>query len=235
MSEIDDLEEIAKALARLPHSRTDRRGPKSMSLLTPFDYGHRNEAAHPKKPPPAADKPKQHKASPKQAPIIVPAPTETIAVVRTHEDITEVFRMMKERLGLTNKWCDDVGEFVEGWTDKVLGPSEAKKWGPKSFDKFVEMLAIEFVVRVNVHAAARMEEIWEGRIRPIDLPKNKRVSAKAIERAKPHVLRSFSELGNAARNKMLPAEHRSKIARKAARARWRKPRTTAREAPAAKA
>lgn len=157
----------------------------------------------------------------------IPAPSETIAVVRSHEDITEVFRMMKERLGLTNKFCDDVGEFVEGWTDKVLGPSEAKKWGQKSFDKFSEMFAIEFHVMVNVHAAARMAEIWEGRIRPLDLPKNKRVSAKLIERARPHVLRSFSELGNAARNAMLPGEHRSKIARKAARARWRKPRKSA--------
>jgi hypothetical protein len=45
-----------------------------------------------------------------------------------------------------------------------------------------------------------------------------------IARAKPHVLRDLSRVGNAARNAMLPGEHRSKIARKAARARWRKKR-----------
>lgn len=161
----------------------------------------------------------------------VPAPSETIAVIRSHEDITEVFRMMKERLGLTNKFCDDVGEFVEGWTDKVLGPSEAKKWGPKSFDKFTEMFAIEFHVKVNMKAVDRMAEIWEGRIRPIDLPKNKVVSAKAIERAKPHVLKASGKHANTARNAMLSREHRSKIARKAARARWKKKPTGA--APAA--
>lgn len=154
----------------------------------------------------------------------VPVPTEIIAVVRSHEDITEVFRMMKERMGLTNKFCDDVGDFVEGWTDKVLGPSEAKKWGQKSFDKFCEMFAIEMHVKVNVKAAARMAEIWEGRIRPIDLPKNKVVSAKLIERAKPHVLQGLAKIGNDARNAMLTGEHRSKLARKAARARWRKKR-----------
>lgn len=150
--------------------------------------------------------------------------SDIIAVVRSHEDITEVFRIMKERLGLTNKFCDDVGEFAEGATDQILGPSERKNWGPKSFDKFCEMFAIEFHVKVNVHAAQRMEEIWEGRIRPLDLPKNKVVSAKAIERAKPHVFKASGALGAAARNAMLGPEHRSKLARRAARARWRKPR-----------
>jgi hypothetical protein len=156
--------------------------------------------------------------------LAVPTPNELIAVIRSHEDITEVFRIMKARLGLTNKWCDDVGEFAEGATDQILGPAEKKNWGPKTFDAFCEMFAIEFHVKVNVHAAARMAEIWEGRIRPIDLPKNKRVSAKAIERAKPHVLQGLAKRGNEARNAMLTGEHRSKLARKAARARWRKPR-----------
>jgi hypothetical protein len=153
---------------------------------------------------------------------------EVIAIVRRHQDFTDVFRVMKERLGLTNEFCDDVGGLTKGHTDKVLGPSESKAWGPVVFDLFCQMFAIEFHVRVDMDAVKRMEAVWEGRERPL-YPNARiaRISKKLIERAKPHVLKDFSSLGNAARNAMLPGEHRSKIARKAAKARWRKKRSKA--------
>jgi hypothetical protein len=148
-----------------------------------------------------------------------------ILIVRRHQDIADVFRLMKERLELTNEFIDDVGGLTKGHADKLLGPSEAKNWGPTTFDLFCEMFAIEFRVHVDIEAAKRMQAVWEGRERPL-FPHARvtRISKKLIERAKPHVLQDFSKLGNAARNAMLPGEHRSKIARKAARARWRKPR-----------
>lgn len=173
------------------------------------------------------------------------APSETIAVVRRHDDVTEVFRMMKERLGLTNVFIDDTGKFKEGWTDKVLGPSEAKNWGPKTFDAFCEIFAIEFHVRVNMHAVKRMADIWEGRKRAIEIGENSRISKKLIEKAKPHVFKACGALGAAKRNalltpeqrmkiakkatrkssrsKRLPADRRSEIARNAAQVRWHKP------------
>lgn len=162
--------------------------------------------------------------------------SDAILTVRRHQDIVEVFRIMKERLGLTNEFIDDVGGLVKGHADKLLGPSESKNWGPTTFDLFCEMFAIEFRVHVDLDAAKRMERVWEGRERPL-FPHAKvtRISKKLIERAKPHVLQDFSRLGNAARNAMLPGEHRSKIARKAARARWRKPRAKARQASGATA
>ena len=153
---------------------------------------------------------------------------QVVAVVRKHSDLIEVFRLMKERLQLTNEFCDDVGGLTKGHTDKILGPTEAKNIGPVTFDLFCEMFAIEFHVRIDLDAAKRMEAVWEGRERPLyPNARVKRISKKLIERAKPHVLKDFSSLGNAARNAMLPSEHRSKIARKAARARWRKRRSKA--------
>jgi hypothetical protein len=153
------------------------------------------------------------------------AADKVIAVVRRHQDIADVFRLMKERLGLTNEFCDDAGGLAKGHCDKILGPSESKNWGPTTFDLFCEMFAVEFRVHVDLEAAKRMLAVWEGRERPL-YPDAKvaRISKKLIARAKPHVLRDLSRVGNAARNAMLPGEHRSKIARKAARARWRKKR-----------
>lgn len=149
---------------------------------------------------------------------------EVIAVVRRHQDVTEVFRMMKERLGLTNAFIDDAGGLTDGHTDKILGPSESKSWGPTTFDLFCEMFAIEFHVHVDMAAVKRMEAVWEGRKRPAEYSETKRVSAKLLEKAKPHVLRAHLKAANTARNAMLSCEHRSQIARKAAKARWRKVR-----------
>lgn len=150
---------------------------------------------------------------------------EVVAVVRRHQDIVEVWRVMKERLGLTNEFCDDVGGLTKGHTDKLLGPSESKKWGPTTFDLFCEMFAIEFRVHIDLDAVKRMEAVWEGRERPLyPNAQVKRISKKLIERAKPHVLKANCKRANEARNAMLSCEHRSKIARKAARARWRKRR-----------
>lgn len=148
---------------------------------------------------------------------------EIIAIVRRHQDIADVFRLMKERLGLTNEFCDDAGGLTKGHTDKILGPSESKSWGPTTFDLFCEMFAVEFHARIDLGAAKRMEAVWEGRARPLyPDSKTKRISKKLIERAKPYVILASVKHANAARNAMLSREHRSKIARKAAKARWRK-------------
>ena len=85
---------------------------------------------------------------------------EVIAVMRRHQDITEVFRLMRERLGLTLEFCDDVGGLAKGHTDKILGPSEVKNWGATTFDLFCEMFAIEFRVHVDIEAAKRMQAVW---------------------------------------------------------------------------
>lgn len=158
---------------------------------------------------------------------------EIIAVVRKHQDIADVFRMMKERLGLTNEFCDDAGGLTKGHTDKILGPSESKSWGPTTFDLFCEMFAIEFRVHIDLNAAKRMEAVWEGRERPLyPNARVKRISQKLIERAKPHVLSAHLKKANTARNTMLSCEHRSQIARKAAKSRWRKKRREKRSKPA---
>src|SRR6185312_10914796 len=103
-------------------------------------------------------------------------PAEVIAVVRRHQDIVEVFRLMKDRLGLTNGFIDDVGGLTPGHADKILGPSEQKSWGPTTFDLFCEMFAIEFRVHLDIDAAKRMADLWEKRRRPAEYSETQRVS-----------------------------------------------------------
>jgi hypothetical protein len=142
--------------------------------------------------------------------------------VRTLQDAVDLFRVLKRHWGLTNDFCDHAGGLVEGHTDKVLGPSEIKRLGYDTFALFCEMFAVELHPSINMDAVKRMEAVWEGRKRPVELSDNSRISAKLIERAKPHVFSQMGKLSAPARMKCLTVEHRKKIARKAAKARWRK-------------
>jgi hypothetical protein len=158
------------------------------------------------------------------APIkIPPNPTELIGTVRTLQDAVEVFRLMKDRLGLTNEFIDDVGGLTKGHADKLLGRSEQKRLGYDTFALLSELFAIEFKVYVNIDAVKRMEKVWEGRARPL-FPNGKpgRVSKKLIEMAKPHVLRDFSALGGTKRAASLPARLRAKMSRKGGKSRMRR-------------
>lgn len=149
--------------------------------------------------------------------------SEAIAIIRRHQDVTDVFRLMKDRLGLTNEFCDDVGGLTKGHTDKILGPSQSKTWGPTTFDLFCEMFAIEFHVHVDLAAAQRMADVWEKRKRPVfENAKVGRVSKKLIEAAKPLVAKAMGKAGAKKRASKLSAKLRSKIARKGGKKRMRK-------------
>lgn len=167
----------------------------------------------------------------------LPVADETIVVLRRHQDFAEVFRHMKEKWGLTNKFIDDAGGLAEGQTDKYLGPSGTKNWGPHTFDLFCEILAIEFHAKVDIEAAKRMAEVWDGR-QPRWFPAEKmntRVSKKLIAAAKPLVFRECGRLGGLVRSHLLTPKQRSDIARKGAKAKHRKRRASARAARSAKA
>lgn len=155
-----------------------------------------------------------------------PNPDEVIAVARTLQDCVEVFRTMKDRLGLTYKFIDEVSGLAKGHADKVLSRTAQKRLGYDTFAVFCELFGVMFEVKIDLEAVKRMEAVWEGRLRPPYPPDCKpgRVSKKLIDMAKPHVLKDLAHLGLAGRMTMLTAEHRSKIASKAAKSRWRKHR-----------
>lgn len=161
----------------------------------------------------------------------VPIAGETVLVLRRHQDFAEIFRIMKERLGLTNKFLDDAGNFADGQTDKYLGPSATKNLGPETFDYFCEVLAIEFHARIDMDALKRMEAIYDAKA-PRWFPNAKvgRISRKLIERAKPEIYRENARAGGKKRAANLPAKLRSQIARKAGKASGRARRQKAKRA-----
>jgi hypothetical protein len=157
----------------------------------------------------------------------------TSSPIRTQDDLIEALRAVKDRLGLSNTWCDDVGGFTRGQTDKVLGPSRAKGLSPMLFATYCSLFAVRLEMVVDLDQARVMEARWEGRDKSNVRMDLGRISKKLVERAKPLVLSQSGQRANVVRNRMLTREHKEKIARKAAKARWRKHRKTERAKEAA--
>jgi len=127
----------------------------------------------------------------------VPREGELLGTVRTLEDAVDVFRTMKDRLGLTNQFLEDCYGFAKGHPDKVLGRSEQKRLGYDTFRLFCEVFAVEFRVYVDPAQIKRMEAIWEERERPAYKPDAKpgRIAKKILKAAKPIIFEETGRLG----------------------------------------
>lgn len=158
--------------------------------------------------------------------------TEVLGEARNSDEMIAIFRAAKDKIGLPNRHCDTLAGFVEGHTDKLLGPSASKNFGPLTFTGLNWLFAVKWVAVVDLDQAKVMEQYWEDHQRDasnVRLEPN-RVSKKILERARPLVLKDFAQLGVIARMNLLTGEQRTAIARKAGRARQRKRRKREREA-----
>lgn len=145
-----------------------------------------------------------------------------IAEIRTQDDLIEALRAAKDMRGLSNRWCDEIGDLTDGQTDKVLGPTRVKGLSRFLFSMYHSMFAVKLVMVVDEEATARMQAKWEGRDTSNVRVESGRVSKKLLERAKPLVFEAAGRAGATARNQILSPEYRTKIAVDAVESRWKK-------------
>jgi hypothetical protein len=156
--------------------------------------------------------------------LTTPIPGEILATVRSYPELVEAFRTIKARLGLSNDWCDQACDWAGGFTDKVLGPTQNKNISPLTFSMLCQIFAVKFTMEIDMDAVRKMEATWQKRAERNVRIVESRISQKLIERAKPHVFSEMGKRGGPARAACLTDKHRSKIARKAAKSRWKKHR-----------
>lgn len=149
--------------------------------------------------------------------------TDRIAI-RTQDDLIEAFRAVKDRLGLSNTWCDEVGGFTRGQTDKVLGPTRAKGLSPMLLQTYCSLFAVKLEMVVDLEQAKVMEARWDGRDTSQVRMDTGRISKKLVERAKPVVMKHLAAAGGKASGAMRTGSQGSEIMRKVAKSRWRKVR-----------
>lgn len=146
------------------------------------------------------------------------------ATFSDYDGMVAALAAAKNWLGLSNEVCEQIGGLTKGHIDKLLGPSRVKNVGPLTLDILLELFAVQFVMQPNPDAARRMESRWERRNRSQIRVAACRASIAQIEAIKPIIFGQNAQRGGHARAASLTNEQRSRIARKAARARWRRSR-----------
>lgn len=136
--------------------------------------------------------------------------------------MVDAMRTIKEYLQLSNPTLDTLCNFGDGQTDKLLGPTGARGFGPKTLDAMLWALAARVDITIDLGRATQMQAHWEKRFAPNVRQSSVRISKILVERAKPLVMRDFGKAGGIKRASVLTPKHAEAIARKGGRARRRK-------------
>jgi hypothetical protein len=153
-----------------------------------------------------------------------------LATLRTYDDLVQVIRARRDELNVPHEIIDDVAGLPGGYTSKLLTPRPIKLIGPISWHVF-EALGISLVAIENAAALARSRRSHKWR--------NRRQGQMLAMQNYPQV-RGRITTENAAemarkRAAALSPRKRRAIARKAARARWQRPRVVQVKADAGQA
>jgi hypothetical protein len=151
-------------------------------------------------------------------------------IVGSIDQLLSALRARRDELEITNETIDAVAGLADRYTSKILAANfPSKGLGHVSLGLLLGALGLgvaRVIITEDPEQVARVQARWVKWKRiPYPSPRVS-LSAKAIECAKPLVLRDLSKLGTAARMVKLTGQHRSRIARHAAKCRWRKRRNS---------
>lgn len=159
-------------------------------------------------------------------PLAVPEGRQ-IAVVRTYDDFKNALRARADELQLSRDTIDAFG-LPKGHAGHLLAPVPIKHIGPQSFGVLLTALGLKVLVVEDAAAFA---------IYAADAPKSKNTCGAihaSKKRKKKHKYAGNSDWGKrmwARRALLLSDQQRSSMARKAVKARWRKPRVAKKGKP----
>jgi hypothetical protein len=152
--------------------------------------------------------------------------TEPLAIGQSYDDLIRFVRERASALGMTDKILEEIGGFTPGHIGKLLGAARTKNLGPLTFGMILGALGLKFAIIEDEEATARIRKRFD----PSE--KSKRVLAVASIAISPELatavfsdhLNRIAPSGGLARAEQLTPFRRSQIARKAAKARWKRPR-----------
>jgi hypothetical protein len=136
-----------------------------------------------------------------------------LAVVHDYAQLHQALRDRAHCVGLSRLVLDEAAGLTSGHCSKILAPTPIKTLGMVSLGPLLGALGVQLLVVEDPVALARIAH----------LPKRDPRCDTAEARRRWAVQKLYSSMGKkgaASRNRKLTAEHRSQIARAAARARW---------------
>ena len=150
-------------------------------------------------------------------------------IVRSLEDIQIELRAIAETRGMTRLTIDELAGLASGHAAKLLGPIPAKRLGPETLPRLLRALALRLVLEDDPERLQEIAEHLHGRSEghanaSVGSLKLKTLSYvnKVAERVARRNRRKWSLQANQQRTLALSPEHRTRIAKIANRAFWKK-------------
>jgi hypothetical protein len=151
-----------------------------------------------------------------------------LATIRSYDELIEALRARAREMGATYDAIDQVAGLPTRYTSKALALGSRRQRGSplsaQAMWPMMEALGIEVVIRERPDALERYENRVSGGNLSYMLngAQNKPVILKFSRRR----MKELGKLSGETRRLTVPKRTRSRIARQAAKARWRKPQIT---------
>jgi hypothetical protein len=154
---------------------------------------------------------------------------EPLAIGSNYDDLIRALRERAAALGMTDKMIEEIGGFTGGHVGKILGAKRIKSLGGISFGLMLGALGLKFAIVEDVEATARIKKRFEPSVKSKrDLSDAQPLRINISDEIARSILSEFARANGRASHRARMQNHtpeqRSKYARKAARARWRKGR-----------
>lgn len=146
-------------------------------------------------------------------------------MITNYDQFIEALRVRADKLGLTRETIDEVSGLQPGYSAKLLAPVPMKTLGKLSFGLMLQALGLAIVLVEDGDAMGRFAGQYSARKRVVRAPGTHEILSYRISRRK---LKRMARLGGKKRAQILTPKQRSRSARKAAHALWRKRRRAAR-------
>jgi hypothetical protein len=146
-----------------------------------------------------------------------------IGVVYSYTDLQSLLRLRAEQLGISRELIDQISGLPAGYAGKILSANPTKRLGPDTIGPMLGTLCVKLVMVEDECALAK----YGRRMVPRDNIQARNAAhayPARMDRIRHEIQRALAVLGGNARSAKLSPEHRKRIARIAARARWKKRR-----------
>lgn len=152
--------------------------------------------------------------------------SEPLAIGSTYDDLIRALRVRASELGMTDKIIEEIGGFTGGHVGKLLGAARTKNLGPLTLGMMLGALGLKFAIIEDEEATRRIKARFDFSEKSKRMPTIVRidVSPEVLQTVFSDHFKRISRLGVAARMEKMTPRQRSQSARKAAKARWKRPR-----------
>lgn len=195
ISDLDAIEEVATQTGIRVNEGSRAHGSRFGWAISPNIERAKVSRERPKPAPPRSPRAPAPVADP--PPAIAAASLkagDVLGEARNSDDMLEIWRAAKAKIGLSNKDFDELANLGDGHVDKLLGPTGAKGFGPKAFTAVNWTMALKWVCVVDADQLAVVEHYWRDRQRQVGhVRESSRVSKQILARAKPIILKEIGE------------------------------------------